>query len=277
MTSWAVNSNWIFQAGVSAGTEATIFHMNEKMPNPNPSPLYPGSTMPVDPGAQPTVTLCGRYNSDNGRDDVNVCANSINKGQWGYNNLQWYGITAYHQFNDKWHISWETYTESQSNVPNANNPLWMGNNQGVTGVYDTPFSNIPFNAPNMAQCNGVNTSVLACKAYSIGTTGYINYSPDSMNNWSIRPELYKDPQGQRTGTPATYKNMAFGYQHWFSPQVEVRPEIAYYHAITYGGNPGPFNIANGSCSNSVLGGCSSNSSAAKNYQTVISGDIIWHF
>ena len=29
---------------------------------------------------------------------------------WGYNNLQWFGGTYYHKFNDQWHLSFETYT-----------------------------------------------------------------------------------------------------------------------------------------------------------------------
>ena len=35
---------------------------------------------------------------------------------------------------------------------------------------------------------------------------------------------------QRTGVAANYKNIAIGWQHWFSPQIEIRPEIAYYHS-----------------------------------------------
>ena len=40
----------------------------------------------------------------NGDDDLNLCANGINGGQWGYNNLQWYGFTYYHKFNKFWHV-----------------------------------------------------------------------------------------------------------------------------------------------------------------------------
>ncbi len=46
-------------------------------------------------------------NSDSGNDNVYVVGDALNGGQWGYNNLQWYGITYYHKFNDQWHISFE--------------------------------------------------------------------------------------------------------------------------------------------------------------------------
>ena len=42
--------------------------------------------------------------------------------QWGYNNLQWYGSTCYHKFNDQWHISFEAYDIFEHRIPNANNP-----------------------------------------------------------------------------------------------------------------------------------------------------------
>src|ERR1700730_10527750 len=89
---------------------------------PFPNPLYPGATMLKDPGAAPSVTLGVRWTSDNGNDDINLVANAINGGQWGYNNLQWYGGTYYHKFNDQWHISIESYNEHQKNVLNVLNP-----------------------------------------------------------------------------------------------------------------------------------------------------------
>jgi hypothetical protein len=103
--------------------------------------------------------------------------------------------------------------------------------------------------------------VLKCTAHAIGSTLYLNYSPDPLNNFSIRPEIYKDEQGQRTGTATTYKNFALGWQHWFSQQIEVRPEIAYYHAdnAAFNGNAN-YGLA-----------------ANKKTETILSGDIIFHW
>src|ERR1700720_3335203 len=106
-----------------------------------------------DPGATPSVTAGVRWTSNDGNDDVNVVANGINAGQWGYNNLQWYGLTYYHKFNDAWHISFETYNEHQNNVPNQNNPAALA----IFAAGGTPFSPqyMPFNSPFLAQCGSV--------------------------------------------------------------------------------------------------------------------------
>jgi hypothetical protein len=52
--------------------------------------------------------------------------------------------------------------------------------------------------------------------------------------------IVDDYQGQRTGTKARYIETGIGWQHWFSPQIEVRPEVSYYKsldAFAFNGNP----------------------------------------
>jgi Putative beta-barrel porin-2, OmpL-like. bbp2 len=259
IASYQLDKNIILQAGIEAGTEATPDHLYQTVANVNPNLLYPGTTFKRDPGARPAGTLCGRYNSDDGKTDINICANGLNNGEWGYNNLQWYGLTFYHSFDEHWHVSWELYQEHQKNVPNLNN-AYVQTNIVDTGT-GTPFSpNImPYNAPGMAYCS--NSAVLTCKAQATGTTAYLNYSPNPLDNFSIRPEIYRDPQGQRTGTPTTYHNFALGWQHWLSPQIEMRPEIAYYHA-----GMAAFN------GNSNMG-----IAPNKTSETILSGDIIYHW
>ena len=260
-----VNKNWILQGGVEIGTEATFNHEWQTTNNANPNLLYPNSTFKVDPGARPAGTLCARYNSDDGRTNFNACANGINDGEWGYNNLQWKGFTFYHTFDEHWHLSAEYYEESQNNVPNLNN-AYVQTNIVATGK-GTPFSpNImQFNAPGMAYCSGNTTTTnspdLTCTSTSTGVTAYLNYSPDALNNFSLRPEIYKDKEGQRTGVPTTYHNLAAGWQHWLSPQIELRPEIAYYHA----------GIAN------FNGNSNYGIPADKKSETILSGDIIYHW
>lgn len=99
--SLALNKNWMIQGGFSVGTEAMPWHVGAKIANANPNPLFPDSTMLKDPGAQPTFSAAVRYVTDSGNDGVYVIANGINNGTWGYNNLQWYGLTYYHKFNDQ--------------------------------------------------------------------------------------------------------------------------------------------------------------------------------
>jgi hypothetical protein len=233
----AVNKNWIFQAGFSAGTEALPWHVGATIPNPFPNPLYPGATMLKDPGATPSFTLGVRWTSDSGNDDLNLVANAINGGQWGYNNLQWYGGTYYHKFNDQWHISIESYNEHQNNVPNALNALVTNLNQpagSAPGFYDlggTPFSPqyMPFNAPGLAICK--TAAVLSCTAQFQTALMYLNYKATPLDNISYRAEFVDDYQGQRTGTKTRYIETGIGFQHWFSPQIEIRPEVSYYRAM----------------------------------------------
>jgi hypothetical protein len=254
-TTLAITKQFILQVGLSVGTETTVWNLGQKKPNlfvlgGGADPLYPGTNFAKDPGAQPTGTLCARYQSLDGDNDINLCANGINNGQWGYNNLQWYGVTAYHKWNQYWHISTEFYDEHQSGVPN-------GTNSTVQTIYEnggTPFSPqfIPNNAPDLAQCN--TTATLRCTASAIGAVFYLNYSPNHLNNFSFRGEYYNDLQGQRTGYKTFYNDFGLGWQHWFSPQIELRPEFTYY-----------------------LSGIPVFNEGTKKFEKVLSGDVIAHF
>ena len=74
-------------------------------------------------------------------------------------------------------------------------------------------------------------AVLTCTADEQTFLIYINYSPNKLNNFSLRTEYFDDPQGQRTGVATRYADIAFSWQHWFSPQIEIRPEVAYYRSL----------------------------------------------
>jgi hypothetical protein len=254
----AVTPQLFAQFGVSVGTEAPLWHLDAKLRNLDPNPLYPGATFAKDPGAKPSFTACLRYTWNNGNDNIYPCADAINDGVWGYNNLQWYGFTYYHRFDDHWHISYELYDIFQNKVANARNPIAAA----AIANGGTPFSPqfIPFNAPNPAQCHSV--TVLSCTATAIGTTAYINYQVDPLNNISFRPEFYDDEQGQRTGTKATYYEFALGWQHWLSPQIEFRPEVAYYRSI----DALAFN-----------GNANAGIAPDKNYTAIGQMDVIIHF
>jgi hypothetical protein len=119
----AATKNWTLQLGLSVGSDTMPWNEGARLTNMLPgNSLYSGATFLKDPGATPSVTGGVRYTTDSGNDSIYVVADAINGGQWGYNNLQWYGLTAYHKFNDQWHISFETYNLHQNNVPNALNP-----------------------------------------------------------------------------------------------------------------------------------------------------------
>jgi hypothetical protein len=289
----AVSKNWILEYGVSIGTEAAPWHMGQTMPNLYVTQnlaattgvadvLYPGSTMLKDPGALPSYTVGVKWTSDDGRDDFNFVVNAHNTGVWGYNNLQWIGFTYYHKFNDYWHIAFETWNIHNKSVLDLNN----ANAQTILANGGTPFSAqyMPFNAPNGAWCLGPSqwqkatntglattgspgvpvglTAPLTCSTNIQTALLYVNYSPNKLNNFSLRTEYFNDPQGQRTGVPTAYGEVALSWQHWFSPQIEVRPEIAYYRSIdnpAFNGNPAEGIVPN------------------KNWSVVAASDLIIHF
>ncbi len=114
-----------------------------------------------------------------------MVANGINGGQWGYNNLQWYGVTYYHKFNDQWHISFEVYNEHQNNVPNAINPAALA--AFAAEALRSRLNIMPFNSPGLAQCN--SAAVLSCTARRVQTlTYYLNYKASPLDNISYRVE-----------------------------------------------------------------------------------------
>ncbi len=255
----ATTKNWIVQLGLSVGSDTLPWNAGARLPNFLPgNPLYPGATFLKDPGAVPSVTTGVRYTTDSGNDSIYVVADAINGGQWGYNNLQWYGVTAYHKFNEQWHISFETYNLHQSGVANINNPVV----QGIIAGGGTPFSPqfIPFNAPGGAQC--ASTTALTCNASVQTFLAYLNYKATPLDNISYRAEFYDDKQGQRTGTKTRYVETGLGWQHWFSPQIEIRPEFTYYRSLD----------ANAFNGNSNLG-----IPASRNFALIGSADIIIHF
>jgi hypothetical protein len=276
----ALTKNWILQMGSTIGTEAMPWHWGQTVPNlfvqaGNADPLYPGTTMLKDPGAVPSFTFGVRWTSSDGKDDVNIVADGLNGGQWGYNNLQWYGLTYYHKLNDYWHFAFEAWNIHNNNVPNLNS----GAANAIIAGGGTPFSPqfIPFNAPGGAWCSGAsqfgNTAVanapLTCASDTQTALLYVNYSPDKLNNFSFRTEYMNDRNGQRTGVPTQYMDVGLSYQHWLSPQVEIRPEIAYYRSLD---NP----AFNTDCNAGICAG-PAGTPGVRDWAIVAASDLIWHF
>jgi hypothetical protein len=271
-TTWGLTKNWTAQVGVTIGTEAPPWHWGQRINNPypntpaTPNPVYPDTTFLIDPGAKPSISAALRYTTDSGNDNIYLAMDGINDGVWGYNNLQWYGITWYHKFNSQWHLAFEAYTLSQKNVLNAADPLGIAAAGGYP--FSTQASGMPWNMPGLAFCS--NPAALTCTARVYTAVAYLNYSWDSLNNLSIRPEFYFDEEGQRTGTATRYANFAVGWQHWFSPQIEMRPEVAYYHSL----NAPAFN---GNCNQVNFGNPASCTPANKSSMLMFAADVIIHF
>lgn len=232
----ALSKQFILQLGMVEGTDTAFWNTGKRVNNPAPNPLYPDTTFLKDPGARPSAVACVRYTWNQGKNTLYPCMNGINNGVWGFDNLQWFGFTFYHIFNDDWHLSSEFYSIHQNQVANINNPIALA----AIASGGTPFSPqyMPYNRPNGAQCN--NPLDLTCRASAIGIVAFINYKFSQMDNLTVRPEFYHDQQGQRTGAKTRYLNVGLGWQHWFSPQIEIRPEFDYNYAldaVAFNGNP----------------------------------------
>ncbi|MFL6799713.1 MAG: outer membrane beta-barrel protein [Xanthobacteraceae bacterium] len=258
-TTLALNKNWFVQLGLVMGTDTALWNYRKTVPNPFPNPVFPGTTMLKDPGNQPSFTGCVRYQSDSANDSIYGCANGINNGTWGYNNLQAFGLTWYHKFNDRWHLAWETYVYSQYNVLNASDPAGIIANGGYPF---TPANGVRFNAPNFAQCSDPRT--LTCTGRAFASVMYWNYKASPLDNVTLRLEYYNDEEGQRTGTKSRYSEVALGWQHWFSPQVEIRPEIAYYQSWDAPAFNGNFNATPAIPPN-------------RSFMWLAAMDLIWHY
>lgn len=235
-----INKNWMVQFGLSAGTETFPWqsaHIN--LPN--------GYSGPRDPGTQPSISACVQWQSDNGWDTIYPCANAINNGNWGFNNLQWFGGTFYHKFTENFHVAFESYYMFERNVNNSPNV-----NPNADGYNGTPFQYM-VNAPYLAQCGTAANVCAMAKEYAL--LAYWNYKLSAMDNLTLRTEFYNDENGQRTGYATRYTEIGLGWQHWFSPQVEIRPEVDYFRSYDQAA------FDNGTSHHLWFAG----------------GDIIWHF
>jgi hypothetical protein len=261
----ALTKNWYIQTGVSIGTDTAPWHWGQKVDNPFPNTTYPDNTYLKDPGAIPSLAAGVRWQSDSGYDTIYATVDGLNSGIWGYNNLQWLGGTYYHKFNEQWHISMESYTLSERHVLNSADPA----NAAVVAANGWPYNptqGLAFNSPNFAICG--NTYAPDCTARVYTYLFYLNYSPNPLDNISLRGEFYNDMNGQRTTVKTRYVSAGLGWQHWFSPQVELRPEVVWYHSIDANAFNGNFNAAPDGALVIV---------PTRNYDVVASMDMIWHF
>jgi hypothetical protein len=194
--------------------------------------------------------------------------NGVNSGLWGYDNLQWFGGTYYHKFDDRWHLSFEMYTSSQRNVLNGTGANAEAAQIIANGGYPFTLANgFNFNAPGFAACSAAEVT---CTARTVAAVAYLNYKVSALDNISLRPEFFDDMNGQRTGVKTRYANIGLGWQHWFSPQIELRPEIAYYHSLDANAFNGNLNAIPASAGGGAI-------APTRNFAWIAAADLILHF
>ena len=175
----------------------------------------------------PSLTGCMRYRPT-AADNRSISApNAENTGAWGYNNLQWYGGTYYHKFNDQWHISVESYTLGQNNVLNRSRP-GRHHRQWRLPILDAEWVHVQ--RAGHRDLRKPATSSPARHA-SFTVLEYLNYRMTTWTTSRSVPSSINDENGQRTGVKTRYVDVGLGWQHWFSPQVYIRPEVSVYQAL----------------------------------------------
>lgn len=242
-TSLKLNRNWLLQFGIGGGTETFAW---------NARPIsIPGYSGPRDPGAQASLSGCIQYQTDSGRDAVYLCVDDINNARWGYNNMNWYGGTYYHKFNEQFHVAFEGYYMYQRDVWNRAYTGPGFANNAVDPYFGTPWFGMA-NPPREAICKA---ALPTCTADEFGLLAFWNYRIGIFDNLTLRTEFYDDLKGQRTGFATRYVNATMGWQHWIGPQVELRPEFGYYRSLDAAA------FDNGNAKSLWFFG----------------GDVIWHF
>jgi hypothetical protein len=187
-----ISNHWTIQAGVSPGCDTAAWA----------------------PSAQWTGNACLQYNWREQKDNIYACANSNNKGNYGYNNMTAYYLTWYHKINEKWHTDFESWYQYESKTPN------IFNKQGQTLV-------IP-NA-NGAWCK--NASEVTCFAPEWTFLNYTNRQLKSHDFISLRNEFFDDLRGQRTGYKNRYVETGISWNHWIGSTIVFRPELRWEHAF----------------------------------------------
>lgn len=191
-----LNENWTVQAALHAGTDM--------------APWYKG--------AVPTGMFGVRWVSSNDKDSVYLVLNSINSAKFqrfhqygeklGHDNFNYLVGTWQHKFNDDIHTKLEGYFMWQRDAvvggtPSAGPVRFFGGGGGIG-------KNIP------------------------GTTwtyGLLNYTMFKLSEKAfitVRNEVWRDADGERSGFRGTYTSHAIGLTHNFNTIVQIRPEIGYY-------------------------------------------------
>lgn len=235
-----LSNHWTVQEGVSAGCEAA----------------------PWTKGAKLTGNACAAYSWMDGGNNLYFCANSINSGKYGYNNLAAYYLTWYHKINATWHTDTETWYQYERDVPNEcyglDPCISYGPNANLGSNVGLVTSPGIIGGANGAQCNAAAQHCFA-PDYAI-----VNYVAHEFNHHHsaliIRNEFVDDLKGQRTGSKTRYSEHLVGFNFWLGSSVTFRPELRYEHSYDVPAYDSPY-----------LG------APTKKNQGTLAGDLIYHF
>ena len=216
VASTKLSDHWLLQLGLSDGNDVALW----------------------TPDAQLTGTACVDYTWHKGGDALYTCINSLNKGNYAYNNVQSFYETWYHKINAHWHTDTEAWYMYERNVPN------------VAGNVAHPIA-------TETGANGAFCAVgeQKCFAPEFAIVNYVEREFNTRNYLSIRNEFVDDIKGQRTGYATKYSEHLISYGHWIGSTILFRPELRLEHSY----NLPAYDLG------------------TKKTQFVIAGDITYHF
>ncbi len=190
-TTTKLTNRWMVQVGVSAGCDVAPWVKTDR---------------------KLTLNACGSYTWRTGLDNINICDNTLNDGDYAYNNLTAYYLTWYHKFSatSHWHTDTESWYQYEKHTPNIDNPIGR--------------TLIETNA-NGAYCN--NDYEVTCFAPEWAIVNYMVYQISPKSYLTIRNEYFDDIKGQRTGFKTKYTEHLLGWGHWVGTTILVRPELRF--------------------------------------------------
>jgi hypothetical protein len=190
-TTTKLTNHWMVQVGVSSGCDVAPWVKSDR---------------------KLTLNACGSYTWRTGLDTLYLCDNTLNDGNYAYNNLTAYYLTWYHKFSktSHWHTDTETWYQYEKHTPNVNNALGQ--------------TLIETNA-NGAYCN--NDYEVTCFAPEWAIVNYLVYQISPHDYMTIRNEYFDDIMGQRTGFKTKYTEHLIGWGHWVGSTILVRPELRF--------------------------------------------------
>lgn len=191
-----LNKYWTVQAALHAGTDM--------------APWYKGAVA--------TGMFGVRWVSHSNKDSVYLVLNDINGAKFrrfrmygqplGHDNFNYLVGTWQHKFNDVSHTKTEAY--------------FMWQRDAVVGGTPSAGPVKPFGGGGGIGPNIPGTTL---------TYGAINYTMWAFSDKgfvTLRNEIWRDVDGERSGFPGTYSSHAIGFTYNFTSLFQVRPEIGYY-------------------------------------------------
>jgi len=200
MATVMLNKQWTVQACINAGNDM--------------APWYQGAT--------PCGMFGVRWVSKDNNDSIYAVLNQIDNALFrrfdldgqpaGHDNFNYFVMTWQHKFNERIHTKEEAYYMWQRGAVLGGTPS-IGPLQPYGGG-----GGIGADIPGMSR--------------TYGTVNYTMFLLSKRDFITVRNEVWRDEEGERSGFPGTYTSHTIGLTHNFTPELQIRPEIGYYRNWT---------------------------------------------